>query len=164
MVGVGKRAFPRPGSNQLYDCTFSKLSTYFSWMSLDSGGPDWISWPEPYSEFLQWVREFWLSEEKARKKDLPNHFLHSCKRVSRIICGLLYKYPLRLYHTYHHSVTLLGTFPCCFDGHMDVPLHVSVGLQWPFCVSFVVGKLMSLVINKLVYPSWNWCDVLILIL
>ena len=65
------------------------LGTSCSQKSRDSGVPGRLFSLTLYLKFLRWVREFWLSEEKSRKKGFLNHLLNPRKRVSCIICDTL---------------------------------------------------------------------------
>ena len=49
-------------------------------------------------------------------------------------------------------------------GLMNWDMLFVKGVTKAFCFEFVVWKLMSVVIRKLGYASWNRCDILILIL
>ena len=70
---------------------------------------------------MRGVRYFYFTKND-RQKCFPKNILHSHKRVSRILCDLLYKYSLRLDRTYHHGVTFLGIFPCSFADRANVSL------------------------------------------
>ena len=114
------------------------LFTSCSRTSHNSGGLDLLSWPALYLEFLQWMRKFWISEEKARQKYFLKYLHQSNKHVFRIICDLLLRYPLRLHCTYHHSVTFMGIFPCSFSDCMDFPLPRLCTLFQPITFVLVI--------------------------
>ena len=107
-------------------------------MSRDSGGPCRLSWSAPYLEFLQWVRDFLKFRRKGEANFFAKHLLHYRKYVSRIICDTVYKYPLRLHHTYHLDVIFLGVFSHSFNDCMDIMLPRLCTIFQPITFGLVI--------------------------